>query len=167
MEAVGPEARIVTDNSKRCWPTHKLQGDQDGKFTQGLCSSSLIMWSPFIGIKYMWALCKRGMASWWTPSFLKRGSAVRSNYQLFPAWPAKQLYHQSNKGSNQMAFQSGPEEPLCNQQKGWAEYKKDTPGWQVPDNRSISNLVQMAANKSWTQTNSNIDRNARTQVDFF
>ena len=30
-----------------------------------------------------------------------------------------------------MAFQSGPEEPLCNQQKGWGEYKKTMPGWQV------------------------------------
>ena len=66
-----------------------------------------------------------------------------------------------------MAFQSGPEEPLCNQQKGWEEYKKNMPGWQVPDNRTISNLVQTAANKNWIQTDSNIDRNARTQVDFF
>lgn len=76
--------RIVTHNSKRCWSTHKLQEDQDGKFTQGLCS-------PFICIKYIWALYKRCMASWWSPTFLKRGSVVRSNYQLFLAWPAKQL----------------------------------------------------------------------------
>lgn len=142
MEAVGPEVWIVTENSKRCWPTHKLQEDQDGRFTQGLCSSPLIMWSPFICIKYIWTLCKRGMASWWTPNFLKRGSAVRSNYQLFLAWPAKQLYHQSNKRSNQMAFQSGPEEPLCDQQKGWAEYKKDAPGWQVPVAESFPTLCE-------------------------
>ena len=42
-----------------------------------------------------------------------------------------------------MAFQSGPEEPLCNPQKGWAEYKKDAAGWQVPVTESFPTLCKL------------------------
>ena len=130
MEAVGSELRIVTIPRDADQHTSSRRTKMASSH-RGFAVHSLIIWSPFICIKYIWALYKRCMASWWSPTFLKRGSVVRSNYQLFLAWPAKQLCYWSNKGSNQMAFQSGPEEPLCNQQKGWGEYKKTMPGWQV------------------------------------
>lgn len=66
-----------------------------------------------------------------------------------------------------MAFQSGPKSPSAISRRGRGSDRKSIPGWQVADNIIISNLVQKTANKSWVQINNNVDRNARTQSDFF
>lgn len=66
-----------------------------------------------------------------------------------------------------MAFQSAPESPSAMSKRGGESDRKNMPGWQVADNRMISNLVQEAANKSWVQTDNNIDRNAGTRINFF
>lgn len=65
-----------------------------------------------------------------------------------------------------MAFQSGPKSPSAISKRGRESDRKNMPGWQVADNRMISNLVQKAANNSWVQTDNNIDRNARTRINF-
>lgn len=123
----------------------------------------LTMWGPLTYTKYTWTRAV------WLPEGqenFKEDLPVRSNYKRFLAWPAKQLCSLPSEGSNQTAFQSGPESPSAISRRGEENERKSMPAWQVTDNRITSRLVQKTARKSWVQTSDDKGRNARTEIDF-
>lgn len=110
---------------------------------QGPCSISSYNMKPIIYIKYTWT-----RYVWFPdghPTFQEGDLPVRNKYQLFLAWPAKKLCFQPNEGSNQRAFQSGPKSPSAISKRGEESNRKNMVGWQIPDNRIISSLVQNIA----------------------